>query len=134
MIVEDISTALEARLVAFGGKIQREGEVLSASITQPYVSGQMAVRQSTQLGIGHNAPRFWSGVYRVLVAQPRSDGMAAALAKADMILQHFPRGLTLTAGSAALVIEQGTVEPSYSAVDWINVPVLIRWFCEEPSS
>lgn len=134
MIIEDISKAFETRLRAFGGRIFVQGEIIVPNANQAYVSGLMATRQSQQIGIGPNTPRFWSGTYRIIAAHPRADGVSAAEATADLLLRHFPRGLTLTHGVAVVVIEQGTAEASYSVVDWVNVPILIRWFCEEPSS
>lgn len=130
-MLADIQRALDARMAAFGGEIAWEGVPYAPTKGVPYLATSIAGRLAQTSGIGPAAPRFWSGVYQVLVAHPLGEGLAPAYDTAARVLAQFPRGLTLISGPAKVVIERGSAAPAYDTADWINVPVQLAWYCEE---
>jgi len=131
-MLAEIQTALDGRLATFGGEIAWEGVPYFPKVGTPYVASQVAGRGAIQAGVGPNSPRFWTGFYRLLVAYPTGEGLGPAYVMADALMALFPRGLTLTVGSSTMQVERSFTESAYSAADWINVPVTVQWFYQEP--
>lgn len=115
-----------------GGTIAWEGVAFAPVKGTPYMATSIASRAAQTLGIGPFVPRFWSGVYSILVSHPSGEGLGPAYEEADRVLRHFPRGLSMTSGGLVVTVESATVRPSYSASDWVNVPVQVSWYAEEP--
>ena len=130
MLVQ-IQTALDDRLNTLPGDKAWEGVIYYPTIGKPYVSTKIAARQRQVMGIGPNVPQIWYGTYQLVVCHPAMEGVAAAYATADSLLALFPRGLSLTAGASAVIVESASVGPTYTMGDWINVPVTVQWFCED---
>jgi hypothetical protein len=130
-MLADIQKALDGRLALFPGEKAWEGVPYTPKIGTPYIYSSVSGRVGETIGIGPGVPRFWRGAYQLMVAHPTGEGMVPAYETATSLLDHFPRGLTLVNGEASVIIERGHIPQSYRAGDWINVPVIIEWYCEE---
>ena len=97
----------------------------------PYVTAKMQARQRRPMGLGSNTPHLWQGFYNLVVVHPADEGPRRAVQRAQKLLEHFPRGLTLLAGPGKAIVESGTIEPSYATAASVNVPVVLSWFSEE---
>lgn len=100
-------------------------------IGRPYIAVAVQGRNRMPMAIGPLTPHLWQGTLQIVVLHPANEGSRRALRRADAVIDHFPRSLTLTAGTGKVLIEAGTIDQSYTTADWLNVPVIIRWFSEE---
>lgn len=131
-MIDEIQTALNTRLASgFTGDIAWEGVPFYPVTGKPYVTASIAGRAAEDAGVGPNVPRFWRGVFQLVVAYPIGEGTTHANKMATDLLNLFPRGLGLPAGASYVIIESGTAASTYSTSDYINIPVSLMWICEE---
>lgn len=131
-MIDLIEAALEARIQTLVGEqeIAWWGRPYAPTKGVPYLTVRCA-RNARPVGVGANSPELWQGTLQLLVVHPMIEGMAPARSRAVAVRNHFPRGLTLPAGSTTVCVESRTIDNPYSSADWTNVPVIVGWFTEE---
>ena len=67
------------------------------------------------------------GIYQVDVFAPSEAGPGAALTAADLVADHFTRGLRLTSGNTKVIVGVPTQEPATPSGAWLQVAVLIPY-------
>lgn len=132
----DIRKALTDRTVgastaALGQYLQREGETRKVTTNDPYTTMKVLHRRQA-LGLGANPGYLWTGTLQLDLVSPTNLGAPAAARRRDLMLDHWPRALTLVSGAAHVIIELADPQTSFTAADWIHSPISITWICEEP--
>lgn len=68
------------------------------------------------------------GIYQVTLKYPKNTGRGAAIARAEAVKNHFPRGLSLTEAGVTLTITRTpAVAPAFMQDDRYCVPVSIQY-------
>lgn len=133
MSLRDIQTALDNHLSLFQSEhVAWEGTEYEPLLTQPYLSTRISARSREALGFGADSAIMWQGFYQINVSYPVNEGTGAVYGRVDELIDHFPRGLTLSSGDATVKIEMVSPQPTIQEGHWVTVPVLVRWFSTEP--
>ena len=69
----------------------------------------------------------YGGIYQITVVTEQGIYAGEALAKADEIIAHFPRGLTLTHGGASLRIRNAWRSAGVEYESYYSIPVSVRY-------
>ncbi|MFN3077016.1 MAG: phage tail terminator-like protein [Alphaproteobacteria bacterium] len=98
----------------------------------PWLQPTIVWGRSTALGPGESSVVRHSGMFLVACYFPTPGGSGAALAKADQVLDWFPRGLSLgTSDGLQVRFETGSINQPRIEDEWYQVPVSCPWFCLE---
>lgn len=68
------------------------------------------------------------GFMQVSCFRPVGEGIIQGKLAADQVVDHFPRGLSLTSGATTIRIQQRpAVAAAIAETDWLQIPVTISW-------
>jgi hypothetical protein len=74
------------------------------------------------------------GFLQVTLVYPPGLGWGAAMARAEAIRAHFPRGLALPAGPLSATVERTPeIAPGMTEVDGYVLPVRVRFYAHVPA-
>lgn len=130
MILEEIGAALDQHtlqilthdIIAWPGvHFEPDGK--------PYVAVSMPGYFRRPISIGQKGVFRHEGKYQLSVFHPSGEGIYEARRKADQIVSHFPRGLSLNGGKP--VIESASALAPVIQPNWVMIPVQVSWFCDD---
>jgi len=127
-----IEAALRTRISQISDPVAWEGVPFNPTKGIPYVEAAMTGRSSSPMAIGANTPELWRGILQITAVHPAEEGISRAHSRALAIRTLFPIGLTLVNGIARVTIEGRDIPAGFRSADWYRLPVIIRWFAEEP--
>jgi hypothetical protein len=127
----DIETAFEQRVAQAGGRIHWGSLPFKPAKNEPYLQARVAGRSSSPVTVGPKPVEEWSGELHVVVVHPSGENQKRALRRAEDVRDLFPIGGPLAYGQAQIHVHARSVEAAYETADWLNVPVVIRWWCQE---
>ena len=82
-----------------------------------------------QASVGINGKDAFSGLFQIDLFVPIDSGTADVNTLADTVVEHFPRGLTLTLGNVYVHIQLAWRETGSRFETFYNCPVVIQWQC-----
>lgn len=95
--------------------------------TELYIRANQLPRETDTPFLGDDSAQDYGGIYQVTVMAPSGNYETEALAMADAICAHFPRGLELDAGGQVLRIRKTVVAPGFQdGTRWV-VPVSVYY-------
>ena len=109
--------------------LQLENTRNIGKVNEPFCRATMLPARTTQLSVGVNGRNTLQGLYQIDLFYPQDGGTPVALAMADAVIAHLPRGLVLSSGQTFVHIQMswreagGRVEPFY------QLPVVVQWSC-----
>ena len=79
------------------------------------------------LGGGANSGEFWQGHLVVSCFIESNIGTKTAEERADAVMNHFYRGLSLISGTVVVTIEQAFLGKPAQEPDWYGIDVWVPW-------
>jgi hypothetical protein len=133
MSLVNAKKALEKRLALMSPSIETSYEGLSfkptPNVAYQYVQLTPYKPQNPTLGDEYFRD---VGEFQVFLCYPIGKGTGEALARAELVREHFKRGVTLTEDvSQILIIDTPKIAGTAIMQDRIVVPVLIRYSVED---
>lgn len=132
MSLANIRAALEIRLQSLGPlRTAWENVQFTPIPNEPYQKANLLPAQTQNPALGSSL-KHETGVFQVTLYYPANKGVGDALARAQAIRDHFPRGLTLTQSGTTVTIQR---TPSLGAGTpdgdrWV-VPITIQYYANE---
>ena len=127
-----IEGALQTRITQITDPVAWEGVPYSPVKGTPYVEAAITGRSSTPMAIGSNTPELWRGILQLTAVHPAEEGLRLVQSRANALRDLFPIGLTIVNDIARVTIEGRDIPAGFRSADWYRLPVIIRWFAEEP--
>jgi len=126
--ITNIRAALETRLVSLTPK----WPIALDNVNYKPVTGKKWMRATllpaqTQAYLGTNAGEKWHGDFVVSVFAPTNKGAGEAERRAEEILAHFPKGLSVNSGGVYVVCGQPYVNKGYPESGWYSQIVYVPW-------
>lgn len=128
--LKSIKAALEARLVAIASPLPTQWE--NVSFTPP-IDGS-AFQRADILPAAPENPTLGAlfyrdvGIFQITLMYPLNGGSGAVYTRAGAIQDWFPRGLSLTSGSATVrIVRTPTIGPKQIAQDRFVLPISVRY-------
>ena len=129
MALLNIKKALEKHLAAMTPSIQTAYEGVSFIPTQgtPYQRVIVSPRRPENPTMGDSYHRE-VGTFQIFLNYPNNKGTADAIARAEMIQEHFKRGTTLTDGGYNVIVMYTPQIAGTTIIgDRLIVPVLVSY-------
>lgn len=127
----EIQTLLDTRLATVVGlpELQKENMRVNrdGKSKTPLARATLLPNQATQLTVGVNGKNTYSGLYQIDLFYPLDTGTAAVNAMADLVMEKFVRGDTLTVGGLTVHITISWREAGRRDEPFYAVPVLVQW-------
>jgi len=134
MSLTSIRAALDARLEAFTPalSIAWENMAYKPAANAPFVKVDLLpARTENPSMMGADAGtdlRRMRGIYQLLLNYPNNAGPGGAAVKADALVAHFPRGLSLVYGGVTVrVFNTPSIAPHFNDGSWYVLPVSIEY-------
>lgn len=130
-LFQPILAALQARLEGYQStNVGWVGTIYTPTPQVPFLSTQIAWNRRV-LGAGADGLAEYRGSYLINVYEPTGEGLGPAVEKVDALLALYPRGETLVSGGAEVIISNGSAQNAMVGAVWVQIPVIISWFCFE---
>jgi hypothetical protein len=128
----NISTVYELlaeHLAACSGlpSVQNENTRNIGKHDTPFVRGTVIPAKTQPKTLGINGRNELSGLFQVDIFVPKDAGVSQANALADLVLEHFPRGQTLTDGVDTILITISWRDVGRRDEPFYNAPVMVEW-------
>ena len=127
MSIVNIRAALETRLNTLSPALSTawEGVPFIPSTGTPYQNVNVLMNESENPTLG-DAMYRQRGFMQVLLCYPPGTGAKAAATRAELVRNHFPRGLGLSSGGTDVLIDRTpSIAPAIIDGDRYRVPVTI---------
>lgn len=132
--IVSLQAALEARLNSLSPALPIAWENVvyaPTDVDAPYqrVNILPGESQNNTFGGGGTELVMEVGIFQVRLYYPSGTGRGHAAARADLIRDHFPRGLAMAAGGITVIVQRTpSVAPALEEGDWYVLPVSIPYF------
>lgn len=130
MSIVNARNALLARLATLTPPVSTafENQAFTPTAGTPYQTVTLLPNTPDNPSMGSSYYRE-VGLLQVSLCYPTNKGSGDALARAQLLRDHFPRGLTLTSGGDTIIVRlTPSIAPAFTQGDRYIVPVTIDWF------
>lgn len=127
MSIVNIRTALESRLNTMSPALATAWEsVPFTPVTgTPYQQVNLLVNEAQNPTIGGSMYRQ-IGIFQITLCYPPGTGAKAAASRAELVRDHFPRGLGLSSGGINVLIDRTpSIAPAMIDGDRYRIPVSV---------
>jgi hypothetical protein len=125
-----IRTLLDTNLKTVVGLPQLATENIRVTTTNamPWCRSTLITSEPSPLTVGYDGMNQHKGIYQVDLFYPQDYGTTDVSAISKLVINAFPRGLTLTDGTTNIHVTMTWQLTAYTVQQaWYAVPVSIRW-------
>lgn len=130
MSYANLQTALDTHLQTLTGlpTLQTENTRNVGRTGESFARATLLPARPTQASVGQHGRDLRRGLYQVDLFVPMDGGTASVNALADSVIEHFPRGLVLTASDTNVAIELAYREVGQRVEQFYMLPVIVVWW------
>tara|TARA_B100000795_G_scaffold201045_1_gene154781 strand:- start:119 stop:526 length:408 start_codon:yes stop_codon:yes gene_type:complete len=123
----DISAALDARTNSLSLPTAWENIAFTPTAETLYIRPTLMPADTVQAGLGSNGLDEHVGVYQIDIIAPGSKGKGQATIKADVIADHFKRGVVLTYNGVNVRLSKTSRGLGKRDEAWFVIPIFITY-------
>lgn len=130
--ITQVRTALETRLASVSGspQIGWDNTEFEPPTDEVSLLAYLLRGETVSPTLGRTELTMEQGIFQVSVLAPRGGGSKPAEDVAEAVREHFPKGLSLSAGGLSVrIARRGSVTPARQDGSWHRIDVSIPYFC-----